>query len=602
MSGSLGLLSREGSGTRSDLSRLREQFLSNSVAELAGVRPVIARSWYRSRAAGVDASRDRGVLDAGRVDGPTLQAAEPHLRKLDEIAADMGGYVSLTAPNGALVHPRFLRDAEGFPEGYSLLEEHCGSNGEGLALEEGRGVWLAPEEHFREDMRGNWCFGSLIRDPLHSRIRAVVGLTFPAERVSGMDPASTLLMLEGVTARIEREIEARTSTRERTLLTEYLTASRRRGNTAVVATDGKNSLMNAAAMSSLAEGDLAIVASYAKEVMASARPAQCEVNLRGPGPVTLDISPVQLTLTNVGAVVAIVRSHREPAGGGAADAVLLRAGAGAVEPGSDALARRFDVASLEFQRTLQVARKAIAQSRSVAIAGEAGTGKRRLARAIADERGETVAFDCESVAPGALAFSETLRRAVETGASTFVVEHADSLARPQALELIRSLKGSATTIVAMTFVRPTDLTLLISEAFDVLEIPVAPLRNRREDIAALANAFAEELGARRLSRRLLTSLADSDWPGNAEQLRAVVSNAVERAQGAEVTVDDLPQGFHRLMTNGRLSRLEDAELSELRNALKEADGNRTLAAEMLQIGRSTLYRRMDYFRGRGFEL
>ncbi|MFP3354365.1 hypothetical protein R0K04_23735, partial [Pseudoalteromonas sp. SIMBA_153] len=90
------------------------------------------------------------------------------------------GYVSLTAPNGVLVRPDFLRSEEEFPEGYSLLEESCGSNGEGLALEEGRSVWLAPEEHFREDMRGNWCFATLIRDPFHNRVRGVIGLTFPS--------------------------------------------------------------------------------------------------------------------------------------------------------------------------------------------------------------------------------------------------------------------------------------------------------------------------------------------------------------------------------------------------------------------------------------
>ena len=69
-----------------------------------------------------------------------------------------------------------------------------------------------------------------------------------------------------------------------------------------------------------------------------------------------------------------------------------------------------------------------------------------------------------------------------------------------------------------------------------------------------------------------------------------------------MTVEDLPQGFHRVLTKGRISRLEDAELSELRSALQEAGGNRSLAAEALQIGRSTLYRRMDYFRSRGFDL
>ncbi len=160
------------------IDRLRELFLMQPHADLSGIRPIVARSWYRSRAAGVDAVADRGFFDEGRVDEHTIQAAGPHLQKLDEVAADLGGYVNLTAPNGVLVKADYLRD-DGFPPaGYSLLEESCGSNGEGLALKRGGGgVWLAPEEHFREDMRGNWCFASLVRDPFHNRVRAVIGLT-----------------------------------------------------------------------------------------------------------------------------------------------------------------------------------------------------------------------------------------------------------------------------------------------------------------------------------------------------------------------------------------------------------------------------------------
>lgn len=119
------------------IDRLRELFLMQPHADLSGIRPIVARSWYRSRAAGVDAVADRGFFDEGRVDEHTIQAAGPHLQKLDEVAADLGGYVNLTAPNGVLVKADYLRD-DGFPPaGYSLLEESCGSNGEGLALKRG---------------------------------------------------------------------------------------------------------------------------------------------------------------------------------------------------------------------------------------------------------------------------------------------------------------------------------------------------------------------------------------------------------------------------------------------------------------------------------
>jgi transcriptional regulator with PAS, ATPase and Fis domain len=53
------------------------------------------------------------------------------------------------------------------------------------------------------------------------------------------------------------------------------------------------------------------------------------------------------------------------------------------------------------------------------------------------------------------------------------------------------------------------------------------------------------------------------------------------------------------MARGSLSRLEEVELHELRAALDEAGGNRKLAADILQIGRSTLYRRLDLYRRRG---
>ncbi|MET4538680.1 transcriptional regulator of acetoin/glycerol metabolism [Arthrobacter bambusae] len=581
------------------IDRLRELFLMQPHADLSGIRPIIARSWYRSRAAGVDAVADRGFFDEGRVDEHTIQAAGPHLQKLDEVAADLGGYVNLTAPNGVLVKADYLRD-DGFPAGYSLLEESCGSNGEGLALEEGRGVWLAPEEHFREDMRGNWCFASLVRDPFHNRVRAVIGLTLPGNRVTSLEPSSTLLMLEGVASRIERDIEVRTSSKERALLSEYLRISRRRGNRAVIALDGKNSLLNATATATLEDGDVSVISGYAKAVMSSGRELNCEVSLQGPGISTLEVSPVTLSAANVGAIV-VVRPHsptKERPTQPHSDEVEQAA----LPDAADRLVKHLDGTSMGFKRTLSLARKAVEQERSVVIIGELGSGKRRLAGAIADTRGQHVVVDARGGSLRNNQLRDVIHRVSTELPSTLIVEHADELSQSEAAELARNLRGNATTKLAFTITHPTDATLILSEAFDVLEIMVEPLRNRREDIPQLAVAIAEEMGDRRLSRRLLTTLTHADWPRNIDQLRAVVSNAVERASGAEVTVDDLPQGFHRVLTKGRLSRLEDAELSELRTALQEASGNRSLAAETLQIGRSTLYRRMDYFRSRGFDL
>lgn len=584
------------------IDRLRDLFLSSRDADLSGLRPIVARSWYRSRAAGVDAEHDRGFLEEGRVDEHTVLAAAPHLQNLDEIASDMGGYVSLTSPNGSLVRPDYLRDEEGFPVGYSLLEESVGSNGEGLALEEGRGVWLAPEEHFREDMRGNWCFASLIRDPFHNRVRAVIGLTFPANRVRGLEPSTTLLMLEGIASRIEREIEIRTSSREQTLLSEYLTITRRRGSAAVVALDGKNTLMNAAATASLDDADFSIVSGYAKAVMTSGESLSSEVVLPGAGTATLEVSPVDLSNTSRGAVV-VVRPHRAHPKGARSGAPASEARSNENENETEASVRPlFDGVSGELRRTVSRIARAIEQRRSVTILGEAGSGKRRIADAIASSTGSIVEYDAQKRMSDGPALRDALRRIATEPPEVFLIEGADSLSEIEAFEITKYAKQGSSTRLILTAVRHTDATQQLAEAYGAMELATVPLRNRREDIPMIATSIAKQLGSRRLSRRLLAALTDADWPRNIDQLAAIVTNAVERASGGEASVDDLPQAFHRALTNGRLSRLEDAELSELRSALQEAHGNRRLAAETLQIGRSTLYRRMDYFRSRGFEL
>ncbi len=576
----------------------RERFLSEPSADLAGVRPVIARSWFRSKAAGVDAVADHGRLDDGRVDEHTLAAAAPFLSNLDDIAADMGGYVSITAPNGTLVHPGFLREMDSFPAGYSLLEDSCGSNGEGLALEEGRGVWLAPEEHFREDMRSNWCFASLVRDPFHNRVRAVVGLTFPGDRVAGIEPPSTMLMLEGIVSRIEMEIGERTSSRERQLLSEYLRAIRRRGSAAIIALDGKNSFMNAKATDSLQDSDFSIISGYAKAVMTSGHELSCEVRLAGAGPATLEVSPAGLAGSSPGAIV-VVRQHAEAGTHDDLDAAPHPAIP--KSPIEVALRKRLDGVSGEFERMVDLAARAVQHRKSVAIIGEAGSGKTRLAEAIA-EFGTVTVIDAARRHSDEDSVQEAILKSSVAAAECLLVKHADVLSPVEAAEITRLRAGQAVSPrLLITFTRPTESTLALSEAFDALEIRTSPLRNRREDIPELVVALAGEFG-KRPNRRLIATLTNTDWARNIDQLRAVVSNAAERSRGPEITPDDLPQGFHQVLTNGRLSRLEDAEFSELRTALQEANGNRRRAAEILQIGRSTLYRRMDFFRTRGFDV
>jgi transcriptional regulator of acetoin/glycerol metabolism len=476
-----------------------------------------------------------------------------------------------------------------------------------MALEEGRGVWLSPEEHYRSDMWGNWCFASLVRDPLHTRVRGVVGLTFPANRVRDIDPGSTLLMLEGVTSRIEREIETRISERERALLREYLTVSRRRGVAAVVATDGKHSFMNSAAMSVLQGEDLATLAGYAIGVIASGASASVEVMLAGTGASTIDISPVTLQSSQYGAVVVVRPRARTRGRSGPARQPEPPARTSIRNPATDTkiaerLQESLDGQSVAFERALGAAQFAVERSRSVVVVGEQGSGKRRLAEAIAAFRHHVVRLDARDPACDVGAAIDRASEHNKGQSRAVLVAHADELSAVDARTLAAHLRAQVGSSVILTAEAATDGVQVIADATEAMEIPLSPLRRRREDIALLANAAAAEVGHRRLSRKLAATLTNADWPGNISQLRQVVIDGAQRARGIEVTEDDLCPGLHRKLTSGRLSRLEDVELAEIRRALREADDNRRLAAEILEIGRSTLYRRMDYFRGRGFEL
>jgi DNA-binding NtrC family response regulator len=156
-----------------------------------------------------------------------------------------------------------------------------------------------------------------------------------------------------------------------------------------------------------------------------------------------------------------------------------------------------------------------------------------------------------------------------------------------------------------------DVTQLVAEKrfredllyrLNTVEIRVPPLRDRREDIALLANHFlrqtADRYGKpmRDFSADAMRALLDHSWPGNVRELRHVVERAVLLAPGATVTVDDLelrtkPGGAPPLedMT------LEDAERWLITRALQRHDGNVSRAADALGVSRSALYRRLQQF-------
>jgi DNA-binding NtrC family response regulator len=136
---------------------------------------------------------------------------------------------------------------------------------------------------------------------------------------------------------------------------------------------------------------------------------------------------------------------------------------------------------------------------------------------------------------------------------------------------------------------------------NTIEIPLPPLRERREDIPRLASAFL----ANRVQRyrkaitgfdpTALRALVDHPWPGNVRELDHAVERAVLMASGNVVHTADL--GLRDTAQMGeQLDRmsLEEVEALLIRKALAR-HGNVTLAAKALGLSRSALYRRLERY-------
>ncbi len=141
---------------------------------------------------------------------------------------------------------------------------------------------------------------------------------------------------------------------------------------------------------------------------------------------------------------------------------------------------------------------------------------------------------------------------------------------------------------------------------NVVNIHVPPLRERREDIPLLAMAFLREFADENgkqiegFDPKVRQALYTYDWPGNVRELRNCIESAVVMASGKLITLDDLPPGPRssgeaRTISIPAFSSLEEAERIIIAETLALVGGNKSKAAEILKIGRKTLYQKIEQY-------
>jgi two-component system response regulator HydG len=141
---------------------------------------------------------------------------------------------------------------------------------------------------------------------------------------------------------------------------------------------------------------------------------------------------------------------------------------------------------------------------------------------------------------------------------------------------------------------------------NVIQVLLPPLRERREDIPALAEHFVTRSAARlgrdvRLTPETVERLLRYPWPGNVRELENAIERAVILTRGDVVTPTDLPPHVAAALPLGpspalpRQTTLAETERSHILQTLERFGGNHSAAAEALAIGRTTLWRKLKEY-------
>ncbi|HYL93391.1 MAG TPA: sigma-54 dependent transcriptional regulator, partial [Alphaproteobacteria bacterium] len=137
---------------------------------------------------------------------------------------------------------------------------------------------------------------------------------------------------------------------------------------------------------------------------------------------------------------------------------------------------------------------------------------------------------------------------------------------------------------------------------NTVELPIPPLRERREDIPLLASNFLKVYAERYrkqikgLEPAALQRMMEHSWPGNVRELDHAVERAVLMSTGSQIQANDLGLESDRAGS----AKIEDMSLEEveyllIKKALTRHSGNISHAAEALGLSRSALYRRMQKY-------
>jgi DNA-binding NtrC family response regulator len=307
-----------------------------------------------------------------------------------------------------------------------------------------------------------------------------------------------------------------------------------------------------------------------------------------------------------------------------------------------ALGKSIVADSAPMQRLLDAVSRVAPRDITVLIGGPTGTGKERIAALVhAQSRRASeplVRFNCAAI-PGELAEAELFGHArgaftgatqarpgffAEANGGTLVLDEVGELPLPVQAKLLRALQDGEIQPVGAGRVEKVDVRVIAISNRDlaadaragrfredlyyrlaVVELVVAPLGERREDIPTLAREFARRYAQRfgiegvRFSPELIDALRRADWPGNVRQLENAVARMVAMSSGGDIGAAAFAAASaQEPVSEGALTWKEQLDAFDrglIAQALDAADGNQSEAARRLGMSRSALVDRLKKY-------
>jgi DNA-binding NtrC family response regulator len=302
--------------------------------------------------------------------------------------------------------------------------------------------------------------------------------------------------------------------------------------------------------------------------------------------------------------------------------------------------------SPEIHRVLRIIQKLKDNRSPVLLLGESGTGKELVARALHEvspgARGVFVAVNCAALAP-TLVESELFghARGSFTGANetrqglleqaqggTLFLDEVGELSLEIQAKLLRAIETREIRPVGAARLVAVDFRLLAATNRDlraevksgafrddlfyrlsVIPLMLPRLRERRGDIPLLVSHFVAKHARRplRISPEALDVLIRYDWPGNVRQLENCLLRMLALASSEELSVADLPTQLRNALESAEglpprpvattpvVAPLCDVKRQAIEHAMKVTGGDRRKAAQLLGIGRTTLYRKLKAY-------